>query len=182
VHVALTISTVGHSSRSQEELLALLARFGVGRLVDVRTVPRSGRHPHFSKEALAGALSRVGIDYRHLPALGGLRPPSDEGHGNDGWPAGGFRNYADYALTGPFKVGLDALLSLAEEKPTAIMCAEARWQECHRRLITDYLLARGVSVRHILDLETEEPASMTPFARIAEDGSLRYPAAQPRLL
>ena len=149
-------------------------------MVDVRTVPRSRFNPQFNAEILPQTLAEAGIGYRHIPALGGLRhhpkgaPPSPNG----AWRSDAFRNYADYALTAPFRAGLDELRRLAREHVCAIMCAEAVWWRCHRRIITDYLLASGEAVEHIMGPGKIEPASLTPGAEPQPDGTILYPAAQ----
>src|SRR5262245_50525795 len=131
------VLTVGHSIHAIEDFLALLRGAGAEFLVDVRSVPRSRRNPQFNTETLPGSLAGSGIGYRHIRALGGLRhhpkgaPPSPNGL----WQNEAFRNFADHALTGEFRNGLDELCELASERPTAIMCAEALWWRCHRRII-----------------------------------------------
>jgi uncharacterized protein (DUF488 family) len=180
----LTIYTIGHSTRSVDELIALLRQVGVDLLVDVRSVPRSRWNPQFNTDALPDPLAEVGIGYRHIRALGGLRhrpkgaPPSR----NTLWRSDAFRNYADYATTPAFRTGLDELKALAGEHRCAIMCAEAVWWRCHRRLITDYLLADGEAVEHIMGLGQVDPASITPGAVKQPDDTLLYPAAQGELL
>jgi uncharacterized protein (DUF488 family) len=146
----------------------------VARLVDVRTVPKSRAHPHFWKERLEVALPAAGIEYLHRKALGGLRRPTG-GSENGAWEVGGFRGYADHALTDDFAAALDELLARAAEKPTAIMCAEAVWWQCHRRIITDWALARDVNVVHILAPGRSEPAKLTPFARVDHRRRVTYP-------
>jgi uncharacterized protein (DUF488 family) len=178
------IFTIGHSTRSIDELIALLREAGVDFLVDVRTVPRSRFNPQFNTGALPAPLAQAGIGYRHVAALGGLRhspkgaPPSR----NAAWRSAPFRNYADYALTPAFRAGLDELLALARECTPAIMCAEAVWWRCHRRIVTDYLLNAGAEVRHIMDRGKIDPASPTPGAEPQPDGTILYPAAQGELL
>jgi uncharacterized protein (DUF488 family) len=178
------IFTIGHSTRSIDELISLLRGAGVDLLVDVRTVPRSRFNPQFNTDALPAPLAEAGIGYRHLAALGGLRhhpkgaPPSR----NTGWRSEPFRHYADYALTPPFRVGLDELLTLARDHTPAIMCAEAVWWRCHRRIVTDYLVIEGVEVRHIMDRGKIDPASLTPGTEPQSDGTILYPAAQGELL
>ena len=175
------IHTIGHSTRSVGELVALLHEAGVERLIDVRSVPRSRMNPQFNSDALPPPLASAGIGYTHLAALGGLRhhpkgaPPSP----NTLWRNDAFRNYADYAMTPPFRVGLDELCGLAAEESCAIMCAEAVWWRCHRRIIADYLLARGVGVTHIMGPGKIEPATLTPGAYSLPDGTIRY--AEPDL-
>ncbi len=173
-----TIFTVGHSTRTIADFVALLRQIDVNLLVDVRSIPGSRAMPQFNIETLPGALDADGIGYQHLGALGGRRhhkkgaPPST----NTLWRVLAFRNYADYAETDAFRAGLDELLALAREHRCAIMCAEAVWWRCHRRIIADYLLARGVPVEHIMGLGKITPATMTPGARVTAELMLRYPA------
>jgi uncharacterized protein (DUF488 family) len=169
--------TVGHSTHSLDELVALLQLHGVERVADVRVAPYSRRHPQFNRESLAGELGERGIDYRHLPALGGRRRPRPDSP-NGGWEEEAFRGYADYALTGEFAAGLAELCALALERPTAIMCAEALWWRCHRRLIADRLIAVGWSVCHITPDGRLTEHELAPFAVVEPDGSVRYPPAQ----
>jgi uncharacterized protein (DUF488 family) len=175
------IHTIGHSTRTTEEFVALLVRSGVDLVVDVRSIPRSRTNPQFNLEALPASLSAASIGYRYLPALGGRRhrprgaPPSPNGF----WQNASFRSYADYGATEPFRAGLDELCGLAERNRCAIMCAEAVWWRCHRRIIADYLLARGLPVRHILGGNHVDPATPTPGVQALENGTLVYPAAQP---
>ena len=172
----VTVRTVGHSNRSFDAFAAILKAHGVARVVDVRTLPRSRHNPQFNEETLQAALQAKGIAYGRLPALGGLRHPRKDSR-NTGWRNDSFRGYADYMETAPFEDGLDDLLALAAERPTAIMCAEALWWRCHRSLIADALSGRGVEVVHLLDERRTEPHRLTRFARI-EDGRVTYPAAQ----
>ncbi len=176
----MRIHTIGHSTRSQEALVALLQDAGVELLIDVRSYPRSRRNPQFDAEALAAALGRAGIGYAHLKALGGKRGPAKGAapSPNTAWREAGFRNYADYALTPAFRAGLEALRGLARARPTAIMCAEGHWSPCHRQIIADYLLAAGDRVVHILGPGETEPARPSPQAALQPDGSLHYPARQ----
>jgi uncharacterized protein (DUF488 family) len=174
---ALTIYTVGHSTHPLPELVEWLHAWQVRTLVDVRTVPRSRTNPQFNADVLPEALAAAGLRYVHSAALGGLRGrrkaagPSP----NAAWENPSFRNYADYGLTPAFAAGLDALLALAAEATCAIMCAEAVWWRCHRRIISDYLLARGVVVYHIMSLTRADPATLTPFAEVQPNGTVRYP-------
>ncbi len=176
----MSIHTLGHSTRSQEALVALLQEAGVELLVDVRSYPRSRRNPQFDAEALAAALGRAGIGYAHLKALGGRRGPAKDAapSPNAAWREAGFRNYADYALTPAFQAGLADLRAAARARPTAIMCAEALWWRCHRRIIADYLLAVGEEVVHILGPGASEPARLSPHAVPQPDGTVHYPAKQ----
>lgn len=165
---------MGHSTRTLAELVALLREHGVTRLVDVRTAPGSRRMPHFSKAALAAELPAQGIEYRHLPELGGLRRPRPDSP-NTGWRNESFRGFADHMATAEFATALDGLVELAAERGTAVMCAEAVPWRCHRSLIADALLARGVEVRHILGPGPARLHAMTPFARV-EGSRVTYPA------
>jgi uncharacterized protein (DUF488 family) len=175
-----TIFTIGHSTRPIAEFVALLRQVAVDLLVDVRSIPRSRTNPQFNADALAEALVDAGITYRHLPALGGLRHrkkgamPSP----NTFWRVAAFRNYADYAATGAFRKGLDELRALAHDNCCAIMCAEAVWWRCNRRIIADYLLAGGVPVAHIIGHNKIDPAKLTPGVRSLPGGTLVYPAAE----
>jgi len=153
-----------------------LRQAGIELLVDVRTVPRSRTNPQFNADTLPAALAAAGIGYRHIAALGGLRhrskdaPPS----ANVLWRNEAFQAYADYAMTKPFREGLAELRGLAGAQICAIMCAEAVWWRCHRRIISDYLLAGGVKVEHIMGPGKIEPASLTPGARPRPDGTIVY--------
>jgi uncharacterized protein (DUF488 family) len=171
-----TIFTIGHSIRSVAELVALLREAGVDLLVDVRSVPRSRTNPQFNADALPAELVAAGIGYRHIRALGGLRhhPKGAPQSPNTLWRNDAFRNYADYAMTEPFRQGLAELRSLAEEHTCAIMCAEAVWWRCHRRLVADYLLSEGVPVAHIMGPGKIEPARLTPGAQPRPDGTIVY--------
>jgi uncharacterized protein (DUF488 family) len=179
-----TIYTIGHSTRAVDELVALLREAGVDLLIDIRTVPRSRFNPQFNNDTLPAALGAQGLHYRHLAALGGLRhapkgaPPSPNGL----WQNEAFRAYADYALTEPFRQGLAELHRFGDALTCAIMCAEAVWWRCHRRIVSDYLLSAGVEVRHILGPGKIEPASLTPGAEPQPDGTILYPPRQPALL
>lgn len=177
----MPIFTIGHSNRTTVAFTALLKRAGVDLLADVRSYPVSRYAPQFNKDALAASLGGEGIAYCHLPALGGRRPASKAPSPNGLWREGGFRNYADYAMTPAFRAGLDVLLALGQEHAVAIMCAEADWHNCHRRIVTDYLLAAGVEVRHILD-KGIEAAQLTPGARAEDGGHVIYAPVQGELL
>jgi uncharacterized protein (DUF488 family) len=169
--------TIGHSTRSVAELAALLHEAGADLVVDVRTVPRSRTNPQFNRDTLPDALAAHGIGYRHIGALGGLRGhrKSDGASPNGFWENASFRNYADYAMTAGFRDGFAELRALGEQQTCAIMCAEAVWWRCHRRIIADYLLAAGEPVLHILGPGHIAPASMTPAARSEPGGNLVYP-------
>jgi uncharacterized protein (DUF488 family) len=165
--------TIGHSTRSLADLVALLREHSVTRLVDVRRVPHSKRHPQFDTAALARDLSAAGIDYRHSPGLGGFRTPR-ENSVNTAWRTPAFRGYADYMQTTDFATHLEALRIEAATAATAVMCAEAHPARCHRSLLADALLVRGVDVRHILGPARDEAHTLTPDARVV-DGRLSYP-------
>lgn len=168
---APVIYTIGHSTHPLGEFLGLLKTHGIRQVADVRTVPRSRRHPQFERDSLEALTGD--IEYRHFPALGGLRKPRVDSI-NTAWRHPGFRGYADYMQTGGFRDGLDALQAFAAVLPTAVMCAEAVWWRCHRRLIADALLVRGVPVRHILSGAAAKPHELSEFARVDMSG-VNYP-------
>jgi uncharacterized protein (DUF488 family) len=169
------VYTVGHSTRTQAELTALLRHYRVATLVDVRAIPRSRHNPQFNLEELARSLPDAGIAYAHLPHLGGLRRGSGAASPNNGWRNASFRAYADYMQTADFAHGLEELRSLTNAGPVAIMCAEAVPWRCHRSLIADALTIRGVEVREIWSVTRTEAHKLTPFARV--DGfRITYPA------
>jgi uncharacterized protein (DUF488 family) len=168
-----SIHTIGHSTRTLEEFETLLERFGVQRLVDVRTVPRSRHVPHFNTDHLARALALRKIDYRHRKLLGGLRKPANDSI-NLGWRNSGFRGFADHMQTEEFRTGIAELQTLAAEQKTAIMCAEAVPWRCHRSLIADALVVRDWEVEHILSLTSAQPHQLTPFAAV-EGERITYP-------
>ena len=138
-----TIYTVGHSTRTVEEFIGLLKCFGIDLVADIRTVPKSRHNPQFHIDQLAGSLTPAGIDYRHLPGLGGLRRPAKDSI-NTGWRNASFRGYADYMNTPPFQDAVVELIALAAQRITVIMCAEAVFWRCHRALVADALLVRGL--------------------------------------
>jgi uncharacterized protein (DUF488 family) len=175
------VFTIGHSTRPLAEFVALLRQVDITLVVDVRSIPRSRAMPQFNGDTLPTSLAAEGIGYRAIGALGGRRhhrkddPPSQ----NLYWRVAAFRNYADYAETDAFRSGLDALRELARHDRCAIMCAEAVWWRCHRRIITDYLLASGTQVDHIMGPGQIVAATLTPGARILADESIRYPSVSP---
>jgi len=175
--VTLRVWTVGHSSREPEDFVRLLKEASVERLLDIRTVPRSRHVPWADASQLPDLLAKNGIVYEHEPRLGGLRKAQRDSI-NDAWRNASFRGYADHMQTPEFESGLAALLDLAARAPTAIMCAEAVPWRCHRSLVTDALLARGVEVLHILDGGVKA-AKMTPFAKV-RGARVTYPAAEGR--
>jgi uncharacterized protein (DUF488 family) len=170
-----TAFTIGHSTRTLDDFVSLLRAHGVAQIADVRTVPKSRRHPHFAGDALARSLPEAGIAYRHFPALGGLRRPRRDSR-NTGWRHESFRGYADHMETPAFQTALGELIAWSGEgRATAIMCAEAVWWQCHRQLIADALVARGVGVRHIMSATSAPPHALTSFARV-DEGRVTYPA------
>lgn len=154
----------------------MLASHGVAQLVDIRSIRRSRRNPQFDEAKLARAMPRRGIRYVALPELGGRRGKAQKRprRSNAAWQHPAFRNFADYALTAPFRSGLRELLVLAARAPTAIMCAEAPWWRCHRRIVADHLLARRVPVVHLMTKTRAEPAKPTSFAALGR-GTVHYP-------
>lgn len=167
--------TVGHSTRTLDELVAILREAGVTRLADVRAIPRSRMNPQFNVDTVPAPLAAAGIDYHHLAALGGRRGTRrDAPSSNTLWKVQAFRNYADYAQTTTFRNAIEALASLAAERPTAIMCAEAVWWRCHRRIVTDYMLVAGWRVVHLMALGQRQEAALTPGAVPRADGSIEY--------
>ncbi len=178
-----TIYTIGHSNRPLEDFIELLTENSIERLVDVRSIPMSRANPQFNKSALTKSLEDSGIEYLHMPELGGRRGKQKNSRlaVNSAWEHSAFRNYADYALTGEFREGLEQLIKLAREKRTAYMCSEAVWWRCHRRIITDYLLARGWHVKHIMAPGKTTDAEMNEMAVVKDDGSIIYPGEQTEL-
>lgn len=157
---------MGHSTRPVEELVRWLRAAGVVTLADVRTVPRSRANPQYEGPALARSLAVAGIAYVHLPRLGGLRHARKGSEENAGWRNASFRGYADHMQTAEFAEGLLELRALARRGPVAILCAEALPWRCHRSLVADALLARGVVVEHLTGPGRTRPHRLTPFARI----------------
>jgi len=169
--------TIGHSNRSVDEFIDLLKEAEIDLVVDVRTVAGSRSNPQFNAEALRKELEENQIGYVHLPVLGGLRGKSRSVSPttNAFWQNESFRNFADYATTPQFREGLKELMNLGKRHRVAIMCAEAVWWRCHRRIIADYLLAAGRKVFHIMGPGSIKPAQMTPAARPGPDDTLMYP-------
>lgn len=171
------IFTIGHSTRSIPEFVDLLRAGPADLVVDVRTVPKSRRNPQYNEDVLAAELAPYQLGYRRIAGLGGLRGKSRDvpRQVNGFWENQSFHNYADYALSEEFTAALDELLALASNRRCAIMCAEAVWWRCHRRIISDYLLERGRAVLHLMGNERIEPARLTPGAK-AEGRKIVYPA------
>ncbi len=176
--MALPFFTIGHSRRPIGEFIQLLAASGVGAIVDVRTVPGSRTNPQYDRETLAGSLSEFQIAYEHVAELGGRRARRHDiaPDVNAFWENQSFHNYADYAMSEGFRSGLARLRGLGQLRRCAVMCAEAVWWRCHRRIIADYLLAAGERVFHILGPDAVTPASLTTAATLQPDGTLAYPA------
>jgi uncharacterized protein (DUF488 family) len=177
--VTLPFFTIGHSTRSLEDFIKVLGSAEIGLVADIRTVPRSRTNPQFNKDALPESLLAYQISYEHIAELGGLRgkartvPPDVNGF----WTNDSFHNYADYALSERFRAGLDRLVELGRERRSAMMCSEAVWWRCHRRLVADYLIARGETVFHIMGEGRLEPAKLTAGAVVQADGTVVYPGA-----
>lgn len=170
----MTIFTIGHSTRSIDDFIALLRRSGVQRVWDIRRFPGSRRYPHFNSEALAERLRSEQIAYEHHPELGGRRRPSPDAPPS-AWRNESFRGYAEYMRTPAFREAIDRLIVAGGDAPTAVMCSEAVPWRCHRTLVSDALIAKGVEVRHILDAKTSSH-SLTPFA-VIDGEEVFYPAA-----
>jgi uncharacterized protein (DUF488 family) len=170
--------TIGHSTRSVDIFVDLLRSQRIEQVADVRTIPRSRTNPQYNSEILAGTLSRFQIDYEHIATLGGLRgrQPEIPAGVNGYWKNKSFHNYADYATTENFRSGLTRLRSLGHTRRCVVMCAEAVWWRCHRRIIADYLIIAGETVLHILGADQVVPAHLTAGAAMQEDGVLSYPA------
>lgn len=167
----MKVYTIGHSTRELDELVALLRENGIERLADIRRYPGSRRYPHFSRDSLAAALPQAGIEYVHVPRLGGRRKPREDSP-NTAWRNEQFRAYADHMSSDEFREAVDALL--ASDRLTAVMCAEAVPWRCHRNLLSDELVRRGIEVVHILGAGQTKTHEMNPHAR-AEEGHLIYP-------
>jgi uncharacterized protein (DUF488 family) len=175
--MAFPFFTIGHSTRPIGDFIDLLAASEVSLVVDVRTVPRSRTNPQYDREALRGSLPEYQIAYEHLAELGGLRGRAQAvaPDVNAFWDNQRFHNYADYAMGGGFRSGLVSLRELGRVRRCAVMCAEAVWWRCHRRIIADYLLVAGERVFHILGPNAVAPASLTKAATPQPDGTLIYP-------
>lgn len=160
-----------------DEFVGLLRAGGVGMVIDVRTIPRSRTNPQYNEERLGEALAGFQIGHGRIPALGGLRRRVREvpDELNGWWENRSFHNYADHALSDAFRAGLEELIALGRERRVAVMCSEAVWWRCHRRIIADHLLARGETVLHLMDKGKAEPARLSEGAAL-KDGALTYPA------
>jgi uncharacterized protein (DUF488 family) len=175
-----TLFTIGHSTRSWAEFVAMLKNWKIEEVIDVRTVPRSRAVPQFSRERMEKALARSSIRYLHVAALGGLRHAKKDSP-NAGWQNASFRGYADYMQTPQFAQGLAKLNQQRRRRRVCIMCAEAVWWRCHRRMIADAEVARGIPVKHIMSEKVAKPHELTEFAVVKKQRGrpplITYPAA-----
>jgi uncharacterized protein (DUF488 family) len=169
------VYTFGHSSRSIEEFISTLRTYDVTLVVDVRRFPGSQRNPQFDADTLAETLDEHGIEYRHLGVFGGRRSKLRTDSPNDEWENESFQAYADYALTDEFQEALDDLIALTEDNVVVIVCAEAVYWRCHRRIIADWLLVRGCEVSNIYDVDRADEHELTRFAEVANERVI-YPA------
>jgi uncharacterized protein (DUF488 family) len=164
----------GHSTRSADEIVALLRAHDIERVADVRRYPGSRRFPHVGSDLMRGWLGAAGIEYVHMPSLGGRRRPQP-GSPNGGWTNAQFQGYADHMASPEFQAGFAELLELCASARTTCMCSEAQWWRCHRRMICDAALVAGSSALHIMGPARADPHELTPFAHVCEDGRLTYP-------
>lgn len=174
----LPFYTIGHSTRTIETLLDLLRAAQVTIVADIRSMPRSRTNPQYNQDVLPDTLAAFQIGYEHIAELGGLRgkAKSVESAVNSFWKNRSFHNYADYALSASFRTGLDQLIALGRARRCVMMCSEAVWWRCHRRIVTDHLIARGESVIHLMGKDKAEPAKLTASACIHKNGRVTYPA------
>lgn len=174
--MTLPFHTVGHSDRSIEEFIALLQSADIGHVVDVRRLPGSRKHPQFDEDALRESLDAAGIRFDRIADLGGRRPISKDVpfDVNAFWQNRSFHNYADHALSDEFRTGMDELVGFGHELRTSVMCSEAVWWRCHRRIIADHLLARGEEVFHLMGGGRSQPAAVTSGA-LVDGGRVVYP-------
>lgn len=168
-----TIYTLGHSTRTQQEFLSILHAFPINTVVDIRTIPRSRKNPQYDQEEFKTWLSENDIDYVHFPDLGGLRHARKDSV-NGGWKNASFRGYADYMQTAEFESAMRELISVASEKTVVIVCAEAVPWRCHRSLVGDALLVRGIEVLDIMSTSVSKPHKLTPWAHV-EGLRITYP-------
>jgi uncharacterized protein (DUF488 family) len=176
--VKSTVFTIGHSTRPLEEFIALLRSNGVHRVIDIRSIPKSRHNPQFNRETLGPALRKAGVGYVHLKALGGLRRALPDSK-NLGWHNASFRGFADYMQTTEFEAGLQRAIKLAKTKPSALMCAEAVPWRCHRSLVADALVVRGIQVEDIIGSSAPKLHKLTPFA-LDRGTRITYPTDKPR--
>jgi uncharacterized protein (DUF488 family) len=179
--VKLPFFTIGHSNRSMADLAGLLLEAQAQLVVDIRKMPMSRANPQFNKPVLPDSLADFQISYEHIAALGGLRSKTKtlSAEINGFWTNKSFHNYADYALSEKFREGLEQLLEAGRKRRSAIMCSEAVWWRCHRRIVADYLIASGQDVFHIMGPGRIEPARLTAGAVVQANGTIFYPAAHP---
>jgi len=175
ISIKMIIKSIGHGTKSLKELISMLKEANVEALIDVRSIPRSSHNPQFNKETIAEALTKEGILYIHLPEAGGLRHPKKDSP-NKGWKNESFRGFADYMATANFLASLDQIIEIGKEKSAALMCAETLPWRCHRFLIADALMLRGIEVVHILSKGKEKKHLLTPWCQI-KNGIVTYPAS-----
>jgi uncharacterized protein (DUF488 family) len=175
--MAYPFFTVGHSNRTLQDFVELLLCAEIRTLVDIRKMPRSRANPQFNEETFPGTLRNSGIAYEREAGLGGFRPRNQSVSEvvNGFWKNRSFHQYADYALSNDFQDALNRLIDHGQDGKSAVMCSEAVWWRCHRRIVADYLLARGETVLHVMSRERFEPAHLTPCAVIQSDGRVVYP-------
>jgi uncharacterized protein (DUF488 family) len=173
IKTALTIFTIGHSKHPFEEFIEMLKAHDIRLVIDVRTIPKSRHNPHYNSDTLAAALHERVVGYEHMPGLGGLRHAKKDSV-NTAWGNASFRGFADYMQTEDFERSLSALIEMAKNRPTAIMCAEAVPWRCHRSLIGDALLVRGIIVMDIMSKTSAKAHTMTPWAKV-NDTTIQYP-------
>jgi uncharacterized protein (DUF488 family) len=176
----VAVFTLGHSTLPIERFVTILRTYGITRLIDVRTIPRSRKNPQFNTDVLPASLTPEQIAYAHMPALGGLRKPRKDSP-NAGWRNESFRGYADYMQTDAFQQALNELIRQSTQARVAIMCAESVPWRCHRSLVADALAIRGIPVIEILSETSYQPHRLTPFAHV-EGTDITYPPDQPGLL
>jgi uncharacterized protein (DUF488 family) len=169
----MKVWSIGHSTHPLDAFVGLLAAHDITQVADIRTVPRSRRHPHFDTDALARSLPKRNVAYAHLPRLGGWRHANSDSP-NGAWRNLSFRGYADYAMGSDFAGGLAQLREMAAERRTVMMCSEALWWRCHRRLVADRLLVAGDCVAHINSAGGLSAHELTPFATVEPDGLITY--------
>ncbi|KQQ96442.1 DUF488 family protein [Massilia sp. Leaf139] len=171
------VCTIGHSNRPIEEFIDLLRQNDVACVLDIRTVPKSRHNPQFGQDALPVSLAAAGIGYRQIPGLGGLRKPLKDSP-NSGWRNTSFRGYADYMQTEAFRENVEQVVALAGEMRCALMCAESVPWRCHRSMVADALLVRGIPVEHIINPGKRRPARLTPFAQVVGEKIVYPPEAK----
>lgn len=179
----MVLFTIGHSTHPLDRFLDLVAQHGIEMVADIRRFPGSRQHPQFNQETLAATLQATGVEYRWFEALGGRRCKTTTASSNLGLRNESFRNYADYMLTAEFRSEVGELLKIGRRKRTAFMCSEGLFWRCHRRLVSDFLLMKGITVQHIMPTGELQRHQLTKEARI-DDGAVIYPppAANPSQL